>query len=236
MRSPARSTSGPAGGSAGCRDRGRSRGRGRRASSGGPPRRAPRGAERRLVAVVAVGDQDRRGGGRLDQPRDLRGVVDHPQPVLVAAAVRGREGRLARGDPGEQRRGRVRVSAGDHEDRAHVRPRRLQQGQPLRLRAGHRALVWQHLAGLEGAQAQPREVAPPHAARTVVALEAGALLVGVERGRGVAQQHALGLPAAQRLRGLLEAPVVAARCLNVRDVPVGERACSAATSSSPTTS
>ena len=107
--------------------------------------------DRRLVAVVSVGDQQR----HVD--RQLAGG-DRPDAGAHAALVDVHR-RLA-GGPAERRLGVVQ-----QEDRLELGASRPQEPQPALLRPGMRALVGQHLAGLVRASTGPTRRSPRASAR-----------------------------------------------------------------------
>src|SRR5581483_7290313 len=126
---------------------------------------------RGLVAVVAVGDEERRG--------ELERLRGQPPEAGAHPALVDLEHRLA------ARPRRRRVAVVEEEDRLELRPRRAEEREPAGLRLLVRALVREHLAGgvrrgLEGAR--------DPLARALDAVRAGVgLLEPPERGRLLAQ-------------------------------------------------
>ena len=156
--------------------------------------------ERRLVAVVAVGDVDRPVAERLGHALG-GGAGDGGAPVRVAVAVvrlapgRGRQPGRRRG---EQALDRAVVVGEEQEDRAEVGVRGPVQAQPVDLGAGVRALVRQHHALVQGGQPEPRDEAP---AGAFAAVRPRVRLVHDDDARQlVAHEHALLAPAAERGR------------------------------------
>ena len=152
----------------------------------GRPCLGARSATARLVAVVAVGDQELPVGERL-------GDALARQPAR-ASCPRPR-GRLAIGH------GDGRVAVVEEEDRLELGARRAQQPQPALLRARVRALVREHGAGLVRLDAQRRDeavAAPRDPVRADVVL--------LERPDGrlvVADEHALVEPGPEEPPGLV---------------------------------
>ena len=111
-------------------------------------------SERRLVAVVPVGDEERRARDALDD--GAHGVARAHLRERVMHAVRRRElgERLGRIERRVELAARVAV---EHEAGAQVGPRRAEQLQPVFLRARERALVRQHDALRERHEAHERE-------------------------------------------------------------------------------
>src|SRR5437762_1854601 len=140
--------------------------------------------ERRLVAVMTVGDQEL----RIREP--LNGVVlDTPEPVAadgeVGLALRKLDG----------------IAVMEQEDRLELRPRRAEQPQAALLRAGVRALVRQHDAVL--VRLEPQGDDEP-VARPLDPVRPEVSLRQPPGGwPGLAVEHALGFPVGQVARGLV---------------------------------
>ena len=115
----------------------------------------------RLVAMMAVGDEERPAGEQVAQLVEQRRLGQRPQAVLLAAGV----GRLDR-RPGRRRPAQHvgDLAAGvlvERVDRAHLRPRRPVEVQPVGLRRRQRVLVGQHRAGRPRRQPHADEQAAP---------------------------------------------------------------------------
>src|SRR5439155_26601921 len=110
--------------------------------------------ERRLVAVVAVGDQQLRVAQLLgERVAELR--IESPEPVAAAAQVGlGEAVDLDRPGPEE-------------EERPELRPRRAAQPEAALLRTGVRALVRQDDAVVVGLRAERGDEALPRAGDAV---------------------------------------------------------------------
>ncbi len=158
-----------------------------------------------LVAVVPVGDRDRRGRGGRDQPPDGRGLVvvarNDPQSVAHPVVVHEVGRRHGPGDLPEQPQGvaaRVRVQP---DDRAEVRPGRAQQLVAILLGPGQRPFVRQDAS----ARDQRLESEPPEEPALgpldVRAGDAVGLLVDVQARLGVLAEGAVGAPRGERPRG-----------------------------------
>ena len=159
-------------------------------------------AERGLVAVVAVGDDDRPGAGGRDQRLEVGRRVaigrDHPESVANVVLVGDVGRRGAAGDRVQDRpAGRTRVVVQD-DDRARVDARRPQQLVAVLARGRERPLVRLHARpGPERLEPQPREesplrpddIGPGHAIR---------LLVDVDRRMRVLVQRPVRAPRGER--------------------------------------
>ena len=170
----------------------------------------------RLVAVVAVGDQQLRGGQRgRDGGARLR-VGDAPEAVDRAVLV----GHLApgraldvRGDGAPRRPRRVVV---EREDGGEVGLGRAGQPQAVLLGPGVRALVRADLARAVVLDAHAREQAvagAPDAVGTRVVLRERP-----DRGLLVAHEHAVALPGGEHLGGVRVRVAVGARQVDLDDV------------------
>ncbi len=154
----------------------------------------------RLVAVVAVGDQQLRGrGGGLDGGDDVR--IGHPPDAVDGAVAVGDLG------PGRARRGALErpprrlVGVGvEREDRRDVGSGRPRETQAVLLRAGVGALVGADATGAVGLDPDPAEEPPAGAGDTV---GAGVLLgVGPQGRLGIPHEHPVPLPGLEALPGL----------------------------------
>ena len=163
--------------------------------------------ERRLVAVVAVGDDERPpgepGAHALDQPRVVRAPeVVHDPPAVVEGDQRRPGGR------GDQRRLHRAVGVGvEGEDLAEVRLAGLEQPQPVGLRPAHRRLVGEGPAAeLVERDARDEPEALEGASRPGVVLA-----VEVERVGRVLREHparAPGAPGGRRARVAVDGAAV----------------------------
>ncbi len=154
-------------------------------------RRAPRrvveraqlGAEpqHRLVAVVAVGDQDLLVGEQAHQARDRRRLAQPPEAMPDAVGGRGVERRLRRRRAvDELARGAVGVAV-EAEDRRDLRVGRPQQLEAILLRPRQRLLVRQHHPPLERLEPHGREEPAPREDPARRLRQRELLLVDVER-------------------------------------------------------
>ena len=151
--------------------------------------------ERRLVAMVAVGDQQR---PRRDDVGDLGDVRGHaPEPVARAVGVHEVDLRLLARTAGlEELLGAALRVAVEHEDRRQVRARRAQQPQPARDRAG-RVRSWRRTTPASYGSSRTRPMKPTRVPRRAVGVEP-VLLDEVEAGLGSSAQHALCAPVADQ--------------------------------------
>ncbi len=148
---------------------------------------------RRLVAMVAVGDDHAGGGERRLDARDRRRVGHAPEAMALAPEVaRLRDGLAA----GPRRLQQGAAGVGDHhEEQSRVRPRRLEQPHAVLLRPRVSALVGQHLAARVVGHLSERDEAD---ARDLPAAHTIGLMVGIDRGRLLLPPHPLGQPRVQR--------------------------------------
>ena len=141
-----------------------------------------------LVAMVAVGDEDRLGRHQAADGGLRLLVVDDPEPVLDAEVV-GRHQRRAVAQARLDGAEHLAVGVGiEAEDRAEVEPGRVVERQPVGLRAGERLLVRVDLPLAERLQPDPRQEAPAGVRRP---LDLEGLVVDVERGVVVLAEDAL---------------------------------------------
>ena len=159
---------------------------------------APPVFHRRLVAVMAVGDDHLRRRHQRLHPLDRRRVGDAPQAVQLAAEVtRLGDRRAAAGRRLAQQPLGIR---GQHEEEADVGPGRLEMPHAVLLGAGVRALVRQHdAARVVGHLAQRDEAG----ARHLGAAGAVGLRVGIDRRPLLARPHPIGEPALEDVAGRL---------------------------------
>src|SRR5579885_158552 len=151
--------------------------------------------ERGFVAMVAVGDQYRRGFERSLHDRNLFGSLDRAQLVANSEVVRGIEQGLARRDLRAQplERGiRARVEA---EDRADIDARRRKQLEPVFLCRWKGFLMRQNSSRREFLEPKPHDETR---ARKVPVLDLEPLRVEIDRGMLSAPQHALVDPLPKR--------------------------------------
>ena len=126
------------------------------------PRVLPRVGDRRLVAVVAVGDVERvaRGGGC----EALRFIVGHdPEPHRDTVEFGSRR-RRAPGHRGQRRRERTVGIGSEEKDRLEVGARRPQQREAIGLGRGVRLLMRPHPPRLELLRPHRRQHPDPRAA------------------------------------------------------------------------
>ncbi len=149
-------------------------------------------AQRGRVPVVAVGDVRRHAREERLEAADEPRVGDAPHAVAHPAVVR-----VLRDRPGahrsERQLGELGRRVGEHqEDRAEVRPRRVQHPPAVLLRRRARVLVREDdpLLRVLGAEAREEAEAPQRPPR-----RREALLEEVQRGIGVLGEHSLGEPA-----------------------------------------
>ena len=154
----------------------------------------------RLVAVVAIGDQQLGAGGGLLNGGDRLAVGDPPDAMMCAVVVRHLAPGLLSGERDERvPRGACRVGV-EGEDRREVGLRRAREAQPVLLRAGVRALVGPDPPGAVLLHPHPAEepasLTPVPAARHVVLLRQGP-----HGGLGILDHGALSLPAGEGAGG-----------------------------------
>ena len=153
--------------------------------------------DRRLVAVVAVGDQQLRVGEQLADRGVNRGVADPPDPGHGAAGIGGFAPRLLRLDRGRHQR--PWVLGAEREDRREVVAGGAGQVEPVLLRPRQGALVGQDLARLEVLDPDPGEDAVAGAGGAVGS--AVVLRHRPDRRLGVVDQGAGLAPGLHRLGG-----------------------------------
>jgi hypothetical protein len=162
-------------------------------------------AQRRLVAMVAVGDRHRTAGHGLKERRDRSRRVaiggDRPEPVVDPVVV----GHLpVRGAGRERVQDRPADPVGivvEPDDRARVDARRPQQLVAVFPGRLHRPLVREHAgAGSEGFEPKPSEE-PALRADDLGPRDAIFLLVDVDRGVRILVECPIGAPAGERPGG-----------------------------------
>ena len=156
-------------------------------------RMAPRVFHRRLVAMVAVGDDHARAAQRGLDAGDRRRIGHAPEAMPLALEIARFCDRLAaRRRCREERPARIRD---EHEQQTRVRARCLQQPHAILLGPGMGALVRQHLAArVVGHLAQRDE---PNA-RHLAAVDAICLVIRIHGRRRLARPQPLGEPRVER--------------------------------------
>ncbi len=143
----------------------------------------------RLVAMVAIGDQQLRLARGPLHRGDRLWVGDAPQPVYRAVRVCDLTPRRHCGGWRQRVPGGVRGVGVEREDGGDVRARRARQAQPVLLRAGVRALVGTDPTGAVVLDAHPAEKPTP---RARLAVGTGVVLcVRPQRGLTVTDQRPL---------------------------------------------
>ncbi len=153
---------------------------------------------RRLVAVMAVGDQQLRLGQFGGHRAVGLGVVDPPDAVGRALVVGHLAPRLAAGVALDVAPG---IALVQREDRRHVVAGRLGEAEAVLLRPRLGALVWAHEPRAVGRHPDSAEEAAPDGASAV----GGVVLLsqGPERRLAVGAEDALQPPLLERLGGVL---------------------------------
>ena len=156
----------------------------------------------RLVAVVAVGDQQLGVGRCLLHCRDRLGRRDPPQAVAGAVGVGHVLERWAVGRGRQRLPGDLGGVGVKREDGGDVRPRGSREPQAVLLGAGVRALVRSHATGAVRFDSHAAEEAPP--GQPLAVWPRVVLQVRPQRRLAVAHQRTLQLPALEQLaRGLI---------------------------------
>ena len=151
-----------------------------------------------LVAVMAVGDEDRLGGHQATDRGMRLLVVDDPEPVLDAQVI-GRHQRSAVAQARLDGAQHLAVGVGiEPEDRAEVESGRVVEGQAVGLGARERLLVRVDLPLAERLEPHPGQES---LARMRLALDLEGLLVDVERDVVFLAEHALAQPVLQEPGG-----------------------------------